>query len=73
MPVSAEAAKPKRFHGSVPLDQSRVDFVAGRTADKVIVHLVGLVGFEVSATLEIAAEMPGGATEKAVRTVTENA
>jgi hypothetical protein len=38
----------------------------------VISHLAGLVGASVTVTLEIEAEIPGGAPEHVVRTVTEN-
>lgn len=65
--------KPRRFHGSVRLDPMRVGRDAGRIADEVITHLAGIVGAEVTVTLEIQAEIPDGATEQIVRTVTENA
>ena len=42
-----EAAKPKRFHGTVELDPTRVGRDAGRIADEVISHLSGLVGANV--------------------------
>jgi hypothetical protein len=45
---------------------------AGRIADEVVTHLVGLVGSSVRVTLEIEAEIPGGAPDNFVRTVTEN-
>lgn len=45
---------------------------AGRIAEEVISHLAGLVGAEVTVTLEIDASIPGGAPEHVVRTVTEN-
>ncbi len=66
-------AKPKRFHGSVDLDQERVGRDAGRIAEEVISHLTGLVGSKVRVTLEIEAELPDGAPDTVVRTVTENA
>jgi predicted AAA+ superfamily ATPase len=72
-PKAPEAAKPKRFHGSVELDATRVGRDAGRIADEVISHLSGLVGANVTVTLEIEAEIPNGASENVVRTVTENA
>jgi len=37
-----------------------------------VAHLVGLVGADVKVTLEIEAEMPTGAPDQVVRTVTEN-
>ena len=64
--------KPKRFHGTVVLDSARVGRDAGRIADEVITHLVALVGSSVRVTLEIEAEMPEGAPDNVVRTVTEN-
>jgi hypothetical protein len=71
-PTLPEAAKPKRFHGSVELDPTRVGRDAGRIADEVISHLAGLVGSNVTVTLEIEAEIPNGAPDNVVRTVTEN-
>lgn len=66
------AAKPKRFHGSVALDPTRVGRDASRIAEEVIAHLAGLVGARVTVTLEIEAELPDGAPDPVVRTVTEN-
>ena len=45
---------------------------ASQIADEVIAHLAGLVGANVTVTLEIEAEIPDGAPENVVRTVTEN-
>jgi hypothetical protein len=66
------ANKPKRYYGTVTLDATRAGRDAGRIADEVIAHLVGLVGARVTVTLEIEAELPGGAPDHVVRTVTEN-
>jgi hypothetical protein len=63
---------PKRFHSSVTLNPTRVGRDAGRIADEVIAHLTGLVGANVKITLEIEAEIPCGAPDHVVRTVTEN-
>ena len=71
-PKPAPTPIPKRFHGSVTLDPTRVGRDAGRIADEVIAHLVGLVGAKVKITLEIEAEIPSGAPDHVVRTVTEN-
>jgi predicted AAA+ superfamily ATPase len=68
----AEAPKPTRFHGSATLDPTRVGRDASRIADEVIAHLAGLVGAKVTVTLEIEAEIPAGAPDGVVRTVTEN-
>jgi hypothetical protein len=63
---------PRRFHGSVSLDPTRVGRDASRIADEVIAHLSGLVGASVNVTLEIEARIPSGAPEIVVRVVTEN-
>jgi hypothetical protein len=41
-------------------------------ADEVISHLLGLVGRPVTVTIEMEAEIPEGAPDHVVRTVTEN-
>ena len=64
--------RPTRFHGSVSLDVTRTGRDAGRIADEVITHLAGLVGANVKVTLEIEADIPAGAPDHVVRTVTEN-
>jgi hypothetical protein len=66
------ASGPKRFHGTVKLDSTRVGRDAGKIAEEVIAHLVSLQGVTVKVTLEIEAEIPGGAPDNVVRTVTEN-
>ncbi len=64
--------KPKRFYGSVALDSTRVGRNASRIAEEVLSHLSGLMGAKVKVSLEVEAEMPDGAPENVVRTVTEN-
>ncbi|MBU1208887.1 MAG: DUF499 domain-containing protein [Proteobacteria bacterium] len=71
-PGPVEPDKPKRYHGTVTLDPARVGRDASKIADEVITHLVGLVGSSVRVTLEIEADIPGGAPENVVRIVTEN-
>ena len=71
-PGENKVRRPKRFHGSVSLDPSRVGRDAGRIADEVISHLAGLVGSSVKVTLEIEAQVEAGTPENVVRTVTEN-
>jgi len=65
-------AKPKRFHGTAILDPTRVGRDASRIADEVIAHLAGLVGANVTVTIEVEAVIPDGAPDNVVRTVTEN-
>ena len=64
--------QPTRFHGTVRLDTARVGRDASLVADEVISHLSGLVGAKVTVTLEIEAEVPSGAPDHVIRTVTEN-
>ena len=71
-PEPPVAQKPTRFHGTVKLDSTRVGYDASQIADEVIAHLSGLVGAKVTVTLEIEAEVPSGASDNVVRTVTEN-
>ncbi|MDZ7317501.1 MAG: Swt1 family HEPN domain-containing protein, partial [candidate division KSB1 bacterium] len=71
-PTAPRPAQPKRFHGTVMLDADRAGRDASRIAEEVIAHLSGIIGAKVKVTLEIDAEIPGGAPEHVVRTVTEN-
>jgi predicted AAA+ superfamily ATPase len=68
-----EVPKAKRFHGTVVLEPTRVGRDAGRIADEVLSHLAGLVGADVTVTLEIEADVPAGVPDNVVRTVMENA
>jgi len=63
----------RRFHGTVSLDATRLGRDAGRIAEEVIAHLVAQEGAYVTVTLEIHADLPDGASDSLVRTVTENA
>ncbi len=71
-PVVSTSSRPKRFHGSVTLDATRVTRDVGQIAQEVVQHLASLVGANVQVTLEIHATLPDGAPENVVRTVTEN-
>ena len=64
--------KLRRFHGSVTLSAERAGLDASKIAEEVIAHLVGQLGANVRVTLELEADIPDGAPEKLVRTVTEN-
>ena len=63
----------KRFHGTVSLDPLRLKRDIDQVADAIVQHLSGQLGASVEVTLEIQAELPNGASEEVVRTVTENA
>ncbi|MGE4067441.1 MAG: Swt1 family HEPN domain-containing protein [Vicinamibacterales bacterium] len=62
----------RRFHGRVTVNPLRAGADAGKIAEEVISHLAGLMKAKVSVTLEIEAELPDGASDQVVRTVTEN-
>jgi len=66
------ASQPTRFHGTAILDTTRVGRDASRIAEEVIAHLAGLVGASVTVTIEVEANIPDGAPDHVVRTVTEN-
>jgi hypothetical protein len=70
-------AKPKvpvlrRFHGSAKIDATRLSRDVDVIASSVVQHLAGLLGAKVTITVEIEAEIPSGAPDNVVRTVTEN-
>ena len=54
------------------VDAARVGRHASQIAEEVIAHLVGLEGARVTVTIDIDADLPSGASEHVVRTVTEN-
>lgn len=66
-------AAPTRFFGTVQLDPTRAGGDAAKIADEVIRHLAGLLGADVSVTLDIDARLDGGFPPDVIRTVTENA
>ncbi|MCX6028868.1 MAG: Swt1 family HEPN domain-containing protein [Chloroflexi bacterium] len=63
----------RRFYGTVEIDPLRAGRDVGQITEAVIQHLAGQVGARVKVTLEIEAELPDGAPENVVRTVSENA
>lgn len=66
------ATRPKRFHGSVALDSTRVGRAASRIAEEVIAHLAVLVGAKVAVILEVEAEIPDGTPEQVIQMVTKS-
>lgn len=63
---------PTRFYGTVEVDARRLGRDAGKVAEEIISHLLGLDGARVTATLEIHAEIDKGVEQSVVRVVTEN-
>ena len=70
--IPEEAPALRRFHGSVLLDPARAGRDAGRIAEEVVAHLLGLPQATVRVSLEIEAVIPQGVPENVVRIVTEN-
>ena len=62
----------RRFHGSAKIDATRLSRDVDLIASSVVQHLAGLLDAKVTITVEIEAEMPSGAPDNIVRTVTEN-
>ena len=63
---------PTRYYGTVELNSDRVGRDAGKIAEEVISHLSGIVDANVTVTMEIEAQIPGGTPDTVVRIVTEN-
>jgi hypothetical protein len=62
----------RRFHGAVKIDATRLSRDVDQIAGAIVQHLGGLLGAKLTITLEIDAEIPSGAPDNVVRTVTEN-
>ena len=67
-----EVPSPRRFHASARLNPQRIGVEASQIADEVVAHLAGLIGTDVTVTLEIEATLAPGVPEHVQRTVTEN-
>lgn len=76
-PASASSSVPprilRRFYGSVRLDPAKMAKESGEIAQAIVQHLASLVDSDVTVTLEVQANMPGGAPDSVVRTISENA
>jgi predicted AAA+ superfamily ATPase len=62
----------RRFHASAHIDPTRLSRDVDLIASSVVQHLSGLLDASVKITIEIDAEIPSGAPDNVVRTVTEN-
>ncbi len=71
-PTAPTRPQPQRFYGSVTLDTTRAVRDATAVIEEVAQHLSGMLGTRVEITMEIHADLPEGAPEHIVRTVTEN-
>lgn len=70
--TSATTTRLRRFHGTVSVDATRLGRDASQIAEAVIQHLASQIGSRVKVTFEIEAELPDGAPDHIIRTVTEN-
>ena len=68
----AAPALPRHFYGSAPLDALRAGRDFQQIVTEVLQHLTGQLGAKVEITVEIQADLPDGASEQLMRTVTEN-
>ena len=62
----------RRFHGTTALNPLRLSRDAGQIADEVIQHLTKLPGASVEVTIEVQGQIPDGAPDDVVRTISEN-
>lgn len=62
----------RRFHGAAKIDATRLSRDVDAIASSVVQHLAGQLDAKVTITVEIEAEIPAGAPDNVVRTVTEN-
>ncbi|MXY26782.1 hypothetical protein F4Y59_01315 [Candidatus Poribacteria bacterium] len=67
-----QAAKSKRFYGTVNLDPIRTGRDAQQVIEEVVQHLTSLPGADVKITMDIEANVSDGIPDDVVRTVTEN-
>lgn len=73
MSPSPSESGPRRFFGSIDVSPERFSRDVQQIAENVVLHLQGQMGTKLKITLDIEAELPDGAPDTVVRTVTENA
>ena len=71
-PAPTQAAKFKRFYGTVNLDPIRAGRDAQQVIAEIVQHLTSLPGADVKITMDIEAKVSDGVPENVVRIVTEN-
>ena len=67
-----QPAQPKRYYASVTLDPKRMGRDAGQIAEEITTHLLSLPAANITVTLELHADVPGGIPENVVRILREN-
>jgi hypothetical protein len=68
----SKPAQPKRFHATKTIEALRFTRDAGVIADEVVQHFNALANAKVRINIDIEVDIPEGASEQLVRTVTEN-
>jgi hypothetical protein len=71
LPVTPVAEK-KHFFGTVSIDPMRLRSDGGKIADEVLQHFTSILGADVKVSIEIDVQLPEGASDNLVRTITEN-
>ncbi len=61
-----------RFYGSVEIDALRSIGETRQIADEILQHFTAIVGADVKITLDVQVNLPEGASDDLVRTITEN-
>lgn len=71
-PAEPNVPRVRRFFGTKRLSPAKMVSEVNAIAEAIVQHLAGIHGATVTITLDIQADLPEGATDHAVRTVSEN-
>jgi len=71
-PNSIPSPQKNHFYGSVEIDALRLRGETGQITDEILQHFTAIVGADVTITLDIRVNLPEGASDSLVRTITEN-
>jgi hypothetical protein len=67
-----QTPRPTRFHASIPVDPTRLARDAATISAEIVQHLAAKLGTTVEIVIDIDAQIPDGADEATIRTITEN-
>ena len=71
-PIPAAPSKPTRFHGTISVNPLDLPGSAKELSQEILQHLASKMGVKVEVVIDINAQIPDGADESLVRTITEN-
>jgi hypothetical protein len=71
-PTPVPVQKLRRFHGTIEVEPRRMASEAQQILNEVVQHLAGLVGAQVTVSIDISAYIPDGVPDDVILTVTEN-